>query len=402
MKLIYITASFPFGNGESFFIPEINALKKVGLSLVIIPIFPRGKLRENWQLISENETLYHEKLFSLKILYALIRFILINPVSFCKLIIQLKGSSFLKFLKNLAVLPKSIWLKSIIEKEMPLHIHAHWGSTTSTAAMLSTYGTQISWSFTCHRWDIYENNLLEKKSINSNFIRFISEKGRIDAIKFGVLPEKSHVVPMGTLIPINPIFPIWKNNGEKFVIICPANLIPVKGHKYLIEAVNALIKDSYNIELRLAGAGILKKELQQLVADKKLTKYISFLGQLDHAALLEYYATGNAHLIVLPSIDLGNGVHEGVPVSLMEAMSYGVPVLSTETGSINELLPKELGMTVPDKNPDALAEKIKFIYNNPDKYISIAKLCRKIIEDQWDVNLSAIRILALIQKQKTI
>jgi colanic acid/amylovoran biosynthesis glycosyltransferase len=63
-------------------------------------------------------------------------------------------------------------------------------------------------------------------------------------------------------------------------------------------------------------------------------------------------------LLVLPSIDMGGGEHEGVPVSLMEAMAHGIPVLSTRTGSIEELLVPELGATVEDKNADELASAI--------------------------------------------
>ena len=264
--------------------------------------------------------------------------------------------------------------------------------------MLAAYGSSISWSLTCHRWDIYENNLLQRKSENSRFIRFISAKGRTDALKLGVLPEKSIVVPMGTKIPENPNFPTWKNNGVEFAIICPANLIPVKGHIYLIEAISQLLEEGYKIKLLLAGEGILKKELQAFVVERRIKNNVCFLGQLSHDALLAQYANASIHLMVLPSVDLGNGEHEGVPVSLMEAMSYGVPVISTETGSINELLLKEYELTVSDKNANALAEKIKLIYNNPDEYMKTAKLCRKIIEVDWDVNLTAEKLISQFNK----
>ena len=43
-------------------------------------------------------------------------------------------------------------------------------------------------------------------------------------------------------------------------------------------------------------------------------------------------------VVVLPSIDLGNGYHEGIPFALMEAMAYAIPVVATETGGIPELI----------------------------------------------------------------
>jgi glycosyltransferase involved in cell wall biosynthesis len=78
-------------------------------------------------------------------------------------------------------------------------------------------------------------------------------------------------------------------------------------------------------------------------------------------------------------------------------MSYGIPVISTETGSIPELLPKETGLTVPDKSANELALKIKFLCDNPDEYISAAKLCRKIVEENWNVNTSAKALISTIR-----
>jgi colanic acid/amylovoran biosynthesis glycosyltransferase len=398
MKLFYITASFPFGIGESFLIQELEALKNTGIEIFIIPTLPRGKLRKDWEIISDNYTLFIEKPLYLKLLFYLLRFMCLNPGPFYKLLMLLKGSTFIQLMKNLAVLPKSIYLKYLIEKEKPEHIHVHWGATPSTAAMLAAFGTSVPWSLSCHRWDIYENNLLKKKSENSKFIRFISEKGKMDALKFKVLPKKSFVIPMGTKISKELNFPLWQNKGDEFKIICPANLIPVKGHIYLIEAIHLLLIQGYRVKLKLAGEGYLKNKLENIIKEKKITNNIEFLGNLDHNALLDLYAEAKIQLMVLPSIDLGNGEHEGVPVSLMEAMSYGVPVISTETGSINELLPKESGLTVPEKNSFELAQKIKSIYDNPEEYIRISLLCRNLIQKDWNVNLSSRKLMSLIKK----
>ena len=402
MKIFYITASFPYGVGESFFIPEIKALKNCGADLYIIPISVRQNLREDWHSISENCKLYSEKLLSVRIISSFFRFVFLHPILLYRLLLLLKGTTIYQFIKNLAILPKSIWIISLIIKEKPEHMHAHWGSTSSTAAMLAATITSVPWSFTCHRWDIYENNLLRRKSEYAKFVRFISNKGEFDSLKFGVISKKTVVIPMGTEIPVKPVSPGWKNNGEEFVIICPANLLPVKGHIYLIEAIDSLLQKGYKLKLLLAGEGLLRKELQLSIVEKGIENKVIFLGQLSHKALLDYYSSAQIRLMVLPSVDLGNGEHEGVPVSLMEAMSYGVPVISTQTGSINELLPKEAGLTVPEKNANELAEKIKFLYDNSEEYLKTSKLCRKIIEDDWDVNISARKLIFMIKNSSNI
>lgn len=398
MKIIYITASFPYGLGESFLIPEIIALKDHGINLTIVPIFPRGELRKDWNGLSGDYKLYTENILSFKVFFSLISFTFLHPIIFLKLLLLLRGSNLNQLIKNIVILPKSIWLTSIIKKENPDHLHAHWGSTTSTSAMLSTSITSTKWSFTCHRWDIYENNLLSKKSEKASFIRFISKKGASDALKYNVSTDKSTVIPMGTRIPTDVSIREWNKSNSDFLIICPANLIPVKGHKYLIEAMELLVKQSYPVKLFLAGEGPLRNELEALINEKGLKDKVIFMGQLTHNALINLYKKSKVHLMVLPSLDLGNGEHEGVPVSLMEAMSYGIPVISTNTGSINELLPKEIGLTVPDKNANELANMIMHLYDNPNEYKKYSKLCLEIIELNWDVNLSAHKLLLYIKK----
>ena len=71
------------------------------------------------------------------------------------------------------------------------------------------------------------------------------------------------------------------------------------------------------------------------------------------------YREGRVGMVVLPSVDLGNNLHEGIPVALIEAMSYNIPVVGTHTGGIPELLEGGAGLIVPDKDPAALADAIE-------------------------------------------
>jgi glycosyltransferase involved in cell wall biosynthesis len=396
LKIVYITASFPFGTGESFLIPEIDALNLAGHNLIIIPIFPRGSLRNDWENIPANNKVVPEYLISGKILLHFLIKLISNPISLFKVLQLLKGSTSKQLIKNLSIFPKSVWLSHLIKHEGPDHIHAHWGNITATMAMLASEIASIPWSFTCHRWDIYENNLLSKKSESAMMVRFISNRGKNDSLLFKLNPDKLVVIPMGTTIPDKYCIPNWKNDGKEFIIICPANLIPVKGHIYLIEAIEILINEGYYIKLLLAGEGILKNELLSTIKIKKLEKYIIFLGQLPHPELIKLYLNSKVHLVILPSIDLGNGEHEGIPVSLMEAMSFGVPVISTNTGSINELLPIEYNLTVQEKNAIEIVYKIQQIYNSPLEYERMAMLCRKLIEEQWDIASSIKKLISMI------
>jgi glycosyltransferase involved in cell wall biosynthesis len=141
-------------------------------------------------------------------------------------------------------------------------------------------------------------------------------------------------------------------------ILCPANLLPVKGHKHLLQAVAILKRLGVNCAVDLAGDGPLRLSLQEQVADLAVSDCVTFLGQLSHDEILARYRDPALTAVVLPSVDLGNGIHEGIPVALIEAMSFGVPVISTLTGGIPELLGEGAGILVPPAEPAALANAI--------------------------------------------
>jgi glycosyltransferase involved in cell wall biosynthesis len=76
---------------------------------------------------------------------------------------------------------------------------------------------------------------------------------------------------------------------------------------------------------------------------------------LSHRQLLSLYQESEVSVVVVPSIDMGNGCHEGIPVALVEAMSYGLPVVATRTGGTVELVLPGTGLLVPPEDPAALA-----------------------------------------------
>jgi colanic acid/amylovoran biosynthesis glycosyltransferase len=282
-------------------------------------------------------------------------------------------------LKNFAVYPKGLWLARLAQEWRADHIHAHWAATTATMALVASEFSGIPWSFTAHAWDITDwrrggtqgrgrNALLSLKISRACFVRFISRIGRREAglSSTGASTDaKTFVLHMGVELP--DLSGNRRPDGRRSrpVIFCPAQLIPFKGHRHLIEAVYILLKRGANLELWLAGKGELEEELRGQVGALGLAGNVGFLGQLPHPEVMDLYRRGEVDVVVLPSLDLGGSEHEGIPVSLMEAMSYGVPVVSTTTGGIPELLGGGAGVMVPPADPTALAEAIGNLVRDP-------------------------------------
>jgi glycosyltransferase involved in cell wall biosynthesis len=261
-------------------------------------------------------------------------------------------------IKNLAVVPKALWLADVAVRWKADHIHCHWSGTTATAAMLASARSGVPWSLTCHRWDIVENNLLAAKAKSASFVRFISQDGLQMARSIGIGPaENTQVLHMGAAIPQAA----GRRPGTRRVVLCPARLVEVKGHRYLLEAWRMLERRGVGGELWLAGSGESRADLEALCGRLGLGESVTFLGAIRHADLLKMYEEGAVSAVVLASVDLGDGHHEGIPVALIEAMSYGVPVIATAAGGTPELVTPRAGLLVPPADPDALADAIQSV-----------------------------------------
>lgn len=395
MKIGYVTASFPFGNGESFLAAEIQALAESDVEVVVLPLFPRGARRPDWQA-PPAVRVATAGLLSADVLGSSFSRLGLGPGKVVAASRPLLLGSIRHAAKNLAVIPKGLWMARQAAREGLEHLHVHWAGTTASAGMVASMVSGVPWSMTCHRWDIYEDNLLAAKVASARFTRFISRRGRDDAAALGAQPTRTTVVPLGTSIPADFSHPAWPGR-QTFSLLCPANLELVKGHRHLLRACRSLLDGGIDLRLLLAGEGPLRAELEADVARLGLGSHVTFLGQVPHGDLLDWYAAGRVHAVVLPSVDLGGGVHEGVPVSLMEAMARGVPVLSTRTGSIPELLPDSLGLTVEGGDPGALAEALRGLVLDEARYSTAAAACRRRVEEDWSVRRSAARLLDLIR-----
>lgn len=310
-----------------------------------------------------------------------------HPLRLLQLIarISFKARNISIALKNLVVLPKAIYLSKKLKNLNVVHVHAHWASTPSTIGYVIADIAGIPWSFTAHRWDITENNILREKVRTASFVRVISRSGQNDLMKIiqnESLEKKIIVLHMG--VELQEVRP-KKKEPAIFTILCPANLISVKGHRYLFEGCQILMKRKREFKCLVAGDGPLEAELKELVSKLGLNEHVAFLGRIPHERLLKLYSEGEIDVVVLPSIVTEDGEKEGIPVSLMEAMAFGVPVVSTDIGGTPELIGDGSGIMVKEKNPETIADALDRLMSDEWLYMTIGQNGRIKIEKEFDV-----------------
>jgi glycosyltransferase involved in cell wall biosynthesis len=249
-------------------------------------------------------------------------------------------------------------------------------------AMLASRMSDVPWSLTAHRWDIVEDNLLAAKVKSASFVRFISEDGLKMAREIGIGGDSIvRVLHLGVTIP----GPVKRRGRPGRVVLCPARLSEVKGHRFLLEAWRMLQDRGVDGELWLAGQGELGPQLQALANDLDLLGSVKFLGAVPYRDLLKMYEDAAVCAVVMASIDMGNGLHEGIPAALIEAMSYGVPVVATTTGATGELILPGTGLLAPPEDPGALADGIRSLLEDAELARQLGESGRRRAAEAHDI-----------------
>ena len=380
MRIVYVTASMPFGYGETFLIEEVRELLSRGHQVFVVPRSP-GKQVTHTPF--PPECAVREGLCSYRVVRDALRISAALPrrvAAATHALLQARSTALR--MKNLAVVPKALWLARMATRLKADHIHCHWAGTTASMTMLAAAASGISWSFTAHRWDIVENNALDAKVRAASFVRVISDDGLRLMGSLGIDRGRARVLRMGVRVPQRAA---WTAPPRPPVVLCPANLVEVKGHRFLIEAWRILRDRGFDGELWLAGDGELRRPLESLAARLHPDGRVKFLGRVGQERLLGFYNSGIASAVALASVDLGQGAHEGIPVALMEAMGYGVPVVATSTGGIPELVNRETGILVPPGDAAALAAGLERALTGGTASQRLASLGRRYVAENHDV-----------------
>jgi glycosyltransferase involved in cell wall biosynthesis len=167
--------------------------------------------------------------------------------------------------------------------------------------------------------------------------------------------------------------------SDDFILINVGGLIPLKGHEYLIYALN-IAKDELNeefsrVKLLLVGSGPLESKLYGLIKQLKLEKHIILMKNVSERELYSLYAISD--VAVMPILDLS-----GPDLVILEAMAAGLPVITTNVWENPSVIkPGENGYLVPPRNFRALAEAIIEAYIHRDKLHEMGTTSLKIVRE---------------------
>ncbi|MBE2275272.1 MAG: glycosyltransferase family 4 protein [Rhodobacteraceae bacterium] len=271
------------------------------------------------------------------------------------------------------------------------HIHAHFGTNSTTVAMLAAEIGDLTFSFTAHgpeEFDAPRAYSLGQKTARAAFSVAISSFGRSQLCRWAAIGDwpRLHVVRCGIEPWRFPEPPPPPTGAPRLVAI--GRLAEQKGFPLLIEALALAVSEVPDLHLTLVGDGPFRSLLEQQIAAAGLERHVTLTGWLDEAAVREELARAQA--LVLPSFA------EGLPMVIMEAFAAGRPAIASTIAGVPELVGAETGWLVPAGDAAALALAIRHLAATPDAQLAeMGQAARRVVLLRHDITNEAETLAAL-------
>lgn len=198
---------------------------------------------------------------------------------------------------------------------------------------------------------------------------------------------------------VSPIAPLGTKERERIrtelvgesgrpLLFTAGRLSIQKGYSDLITAFSLVHITHPKAALLIAGDGPLRQQLTEQIKALQLEDHITLLG----------LRTDIPQLLGASDIYVSSSHWEGLSLALLEAMSAGLPVITTNVGGVRQAVPLDAGIIVPPHHPRQLAEAIVTLLNNPEQQQALGNTARRHIHAHYNASVWLQNLLAVYQK----
>lgn len=390
-KIAYITSRFPVLT-ETFIIREIEELRRKGVVVEVFSLKGRpskGTLHGNAKTLIETTHYYHY-FFSLKIWRAVFYYFFTESAACWGIlakIVKTHISNPVLLLKTIAILPKSFAIAKTLKETGIIRVHAHWATIPTTAAWTIAKLNGITYTFTAHAWDIYQEDtmLLDKMRDAGKAITISDYNKKYLAEKFPEIDQdKIEVVHCG--LDLKQFTPGKSEKRGIFKILSIGRLTEKKGFDVLLKACRILKDSGIQFLCQIVYVnGDFENEVFQLYDSLKLKDCVQFIPALPQNEIIRCYA--GADCFALPCVIAGSKDRDGIPVVILEAMAMQLPVVSTPVSGIPEVIENgETGLLVEPGNAGELAQAIQRLHSDPGLRSRLGTTGRNFVTKQFDIS----------------
>lgn len=394
-KIAYLVNQYPKVS-HSFIRREIAGVEACGVSVLrysirscqaeLVDPLDQQELRLTQALLEENW---------LTLLLSLLQTLLTKPIGALKglgLAWKLGLAASSGVLRHLIYWVEACILLQWFAEAGVQHVHAHFGTNSTTVAMLCSAIGGVPYSFTIHGPEEFDSiaplSIVEKIK-RATFVVTVSSFGRSQLFRWCDQSQwsKIHVIHCGVdrAFLDQPATPIPSEPR----LVCVGRLCEDKGQLLLVEGVRRLVAEGLTLKLILVGDGALRPQIEAFIARSNLQDSVEIAGWMSNASVRQQILASRA--FVLPSFS------EGLPVAIMEALALHRPVISTYIAGIPELVvPGVSGWLVPAGSVDDLTDTLRSALQAPVEVLEkMGQTGAKQVALQHDVAIEARKLAVL-------
>ena len=398
-SVLYVTSRFP-ALSATFIANEMDALSQRGVDVHVGTVWSATGTHTGHDVeLPFLDKVQSTRLTAPKTWIRVFRGLVQRPAVFLTVVRLIPGHLKSPWLlaKLIASAPKGIALGHWVSEQDIDWIHAHFLTSPTTVAMLASEVSGVPFSATAHAFDITSqhprrvNGSIVQKIQAMNLVVTISDFNRRDIHRRWpqLVDEPIEVIYNGIdterFTPSASHTPLARRPTQLLSI---SNLNAKKGFDWLIRSMGVLRDRGSDAQLRIFGDGPDRAILQTLIQELELTESVTLGGPVSQAQVQALCQ--EADIYILASVPLDSDDADGLPTVLIESLACALPTISTHVTGIPEIIiDGTTGLCVPPRDPEAMADAIQRLIDDPMAAQAMANAGRELVLAQFDKHRSA-------------
>lgn len=385
-RIAYLVSRYP-AISHTFILRELQGLRALGHQILTASINPPDRpvsAMEGYELQEAQSTFFVKAQGASGALAALGYWALRYPARLLATLamgwrLEKRG----RRLHGLAYAAEAALVARWMRQHQLQHLHVHFGNAGATVGVLVKQLMACHLSLTIHGPDefddVYGQHLPEKMK-QADRVVCISQfaRGQLMRISHPDHWSKMEVCRLG-VDPAQFQYQPRNVDHKPVRLLCVGRLSPAKAQILIVQACARLRDEGLDFSLTLVGDGPDRARIEGAIAELGLQGHVHLSGALNQLAVREQFA--QADIFVLASLA------EGIPVVLMEAMSSGVPCVSTPVNGIPELIEHERsGLLAMPGDVDSLVVQLRRLITDPGLRQRLAEAAHAKVQADFDLN----------------
>jgi glycosyltransferase involved in cell wall biosynthesis len=274
------------------------------------------------------------------------------------------------------------------------HVHAHFADRATVIAIVISRLLRVPYSVTVHAYDIYKEPVfLLDKLRNARFATTCTafNKAHLDRETTGEIELIYHGLDFRSFPEVVP------RPSTPPLILSVGRLQKKKGFSFLVRALSQMKAAGQDFRCEIIGEGPERASLSQLIAESGLDGLVLLSGALPNAEVMGRYPC--ASVFVMPSRIAEDGDRDGIPNVILEAMAFGLPVVSTNVSGIPEVVHnRETGILIEPADSQALAAAITELLQDRELASRVGAKAATFVRSRFDIRRNVSRLVELLHE----